>query len=225
MAEFIKRSGLAFEPDLKEVLEITKEQLQESKGPNAEVPKDYKESLEQAFSIPEAQENMAVIVASAKAWKKARDEKKAMIEKMADFELKMKKYEDERNLLVQASQKLNFATGTSNNDKNVTAEVVTVNAAKGQINMSQLFIPKPGPSQQERILYQMETGKELSLDVNASATSGKSFEAPPEHPYMTYVPNGMRNHPTGKYLFAHIRNNDYSNVQIPVSEKVEMTDY
>jgi len=213
------------EPALKEVLEITKEQLKEQKGGvETEVPTDYRQSLETAFSLPEAQENMAVIVASAKAWKKEREEKKQVMEKLADYELKMKKYEENQSVLmthVEASKRLHLATGDTTEPKTVPKEI-SVNASKTEMNMSQLFVPQP--SQQECILYQMETGKQLNINVNASATTGKTLPPLPEHNWMAFVPHGMRNHPSAKFIFSHILNNNFDKVNIPVKENIVISD-
>lgn len=210
-------------PVLNEVLAINEEQLKEENGPDATVSQEYKEALQVSFFDPSAGNIIAPIIASARRWKKERDLKKEALDKAAQLEVAVKKFNEEQGLQqaqIEASRRLHLATANDNTTVETTKSqtpVVQVNASK---DFSKIFCPK-APSQQERQLYEMEYGPMEGVQIDANAT-GKPFETLPQHRYVGFVPNSARNHPNGKFLFRHLLDNKFSDLKMKTNTTLDI---
>lgn len=198
-------------PKLKEVLELTEQQFKEQNGPDAVLPAEYRQSVENAFIHPAGEEAAAVITASAFSWKKQRDARIAMEEKMKELETKNRQLISDQEVAmthVKASERLHLATET-------TKEVpVAASSNSKPLNMSNLFVP----SDAERQLYQQSYGKELpaggSVNVNASTLNI------PTHPWKKFVPNSLSNIPGGNVNYSWLFNNEAKFAGVPVKMSV-----
>lgn len=198
-------------PKLKEVLELTEQQFKEQNGPDAVLPAEYRQSVENAFIHPAGEEAAAVITASAFSWKKARDARLAMEEKMKELENKNRQLLSDHEVAmthVKASERMHLATET-------TKEVpIAASSNSKPLNMSNLFVP----SDSERQLYRESYGKDLpaggTVNVNASTLNI------PTHPFKKFVPNSLSNIPGGNVNYSWLFNNEAKFAGVPVKMAV-----
>lgn len=211
-------------PKLKEVLDLTEQQFKEQNGADAVLPAEYKQSVENAFLMPEGKQAAAVITASALSWKKQRDERAAMEARFAELEAKNKKLLSDQEVAmahVKASERLHLSTETIS--AKPTTESVSV-TAKGGFNMSNLFVP----SDWEKTLYKEATGRDAPAVSSVSVTA--SSLTLPQHNFKDFVPNSLSNG-DGRVNFAWLFNNEAgfnkfsSNRFTVVPEKTQRTDY
>jgi len=191
---------------LAEVLEINKEQMD-----GADLPEDYIQSTTAAFMAPEAANVIAPIIASARAWKKNKEEQIAQQAKMAEMEEKLKKMSDDQSIaeahIRASSRRLNLATGTEQVDDSDARRLAVTASGGGEkkLDMSRLFIPQQ-PNEQERELLQLNYGRQANLSVTASAAEKELAPIPqlPNQNLAASVPNSMRHSDNGKYIFHHL---------------------
>lgn len=208
-------------PIADEVVAIQEEQWKETHGEDAKLSETLVEGMRETIMDEGAKEATALIVASARSWKKARDEQKKLEASLKEEREKTKKFAEEEDLKmaqIDASRRLHLAT--SNTESNIKDEkmdqqqkMVSVNASKS--GLGRLFVPQP--SKEERMLYQMSYGEELNVDINASANQ-EQHSVPPvrEHAYLEHCQHGARFHPNGKFMFSHLMNNDFSKVRVQI---------
>jgi len=181
-------------PHLKEVLDLTEQQLKEQNGPTAELPAEYRQSLESVFLNPLGEQAAAVVTASAMTWKKARDEKLVMETRMKELESKHNQFvSDQQKAIahVQASAERVSSLGSAIE----TTKTVEVTASR-PLNMSNLF-RVAHPNERERDLLRENYGSapsQTSLSVNASTPVAIEL---PTHNQLKYVGNSLRFQPGG----------------------------
>ncbi len=208
-------------PVLDEVLAIQTEQLQEDEGPDAKLHPDYVESTTAAFMAPEAANVIKPIVASARSWKKNQLERKKREEENAELNAKLQKMQDENSIAeahVRASaRRLNMATGNEAEPIKDTTDDRRL-AVTASMDLKNLFVPKQ-PSEQERELLRSCYGQDAST-VSVTASAGKELPPIPvvaNKNLTASVPNSMRHHPGGKYLFHQLvmKNAGYQAMAVP----------
>lgn len=209
-------------PVLEEVLAIQTEQLQQEEGnPEAQLHPDYVESTTAAFMAPEAANVIKPIVASARSWKKNQLERKKREEENAELNAKLQKMQEENSIAeahVRASaRRLNMATGQQQQEEKDTTDDRRLAVTAG-MDLKNLFVPKQ-PSEQERELLRSCYGRDAST-VSVTASAGKELPPIPvlaNKNLAESVPNSMRNHPGGKYLFHQLvmKNAGYQAMAVP----------
>ena len=212
------------QPILKEVLDIQAEQLKEQFGADYKMPAEYVQALSETFAAPEAKDNAAIIVASAKAYKKAQDDKKkfeTQLMEMNDKITKLSQDQSASSLYFDALKRQQMITDIPNPSP---PKEVSIEASGGK-KFKSMFIPTsaPQPSPQERELYQRATGKTLDVNVVASSTGfAKPLPPVPNHNQEHLLPNSMRHNKTGGAgLFSLLVNQSYEHIQTPTTFRAE----
>jgi hypothetical protein len=200
-------------PILKEVLDIQQQQMKEQYGAEYQMPKEYVMALSETFAAPEAKDNAAIIVASARAYKKSQEEKlkyeedKKKIEaEFAEMKQKISKMAENQSaagIYMDAWKRHQLVTDTQETQpKEVSVE------ASGK-KFRSMFVPNgsaANPSPVERDLYYRATGKQLDVSVTAGANDAtgyaKELPSAPVHDQVKMLPNSARhNKDGGKVLF------------------------
>jgi 6-pyruvoyl-tetrahydropterin synthase len=184
-----KEARKKFAEERKPVLENFLKETKELYG--KDLPEDYVKSMQLAFMSPERESSTAVIVASQQAYRAQRDKAAELETKLNQLTEKMKKFEEQQPFYEAHVKRTNerLALVTSPAAAAPAATEVTVNASGGGKKFYDLF----EPSEDERKLYEMQFGRPLDVNINASATGGRSQEPPaPTHPYVEQLPYSMR---------------------------------
>jgi HK97 family phage prohead protease len=199
-------------PVLQEYLDTIKEQI------GSEVPEEYKNSMEKAFATPEAAAQTQVVVASAQAYKKQREQNQLLESSLKELMDKVKKLEDDQPLMAAHVQATNRRLGLvteQHKEQSVVKEIDVGASGGGKPKMYDLF----QPSDEERTLYEMSTGKTPDLNVMASSNNNKS-EIPeaPKHPFVNTFSSSMRHFKGGAKLYDFLCSRDFD--AIPNSIKI-----
>ena len=210
------------EAKLKEYLETTKEQY------GSDLPPEFAESMTTVFKTPEMAANTNVIMASALKYKQEKAEREKLQGTIDELLSKVKKLEDQQpltNALVQANQRrLGLVTETNESvgEKEPVKELsVGASAGNGKVQMSDLF----QPSQEERALYKMTTGKDVELNVNASNSPAASIPQAPVHNHVKAFPHSMRNLKSGSKLFDFLCSREFSSIpNMIIADKTTIVD-
>jgi ATP-dependent 26S proteasome regulatory subunit len=174
------------EPILKEYLSTIKECVP------VQMPEELEKSYTNAFTRPEAAATTSFVVAQAKVMAQQKEENIKLSKTLDDMMAKIKKLEEQQpivNAHAKANQ-LRLGLVTGQEEPEVKKEV-SVAASSQSPQMFDLF----QPSQEERILYEMTTGKQPELNVTASGNGGPASDIPQafRHPYVNAFPHSMRN--------------------------------
>lgn len=207
------------QPILKEVLEIQADQLKEQYGADFKMPAQYIEAMTETFTTPEAKDNAAIIIASAKSYKKAQEDKKKFETQLLEMNDKITKLSQDQSassLYFDALKRQQMITDVP------APKEVSVEASGGQKKFKSMFVPTsaPQPSPQERELYQRATGKTLDVNVVASSTGfAKPLPPVPNHNQEHLLPNSMRR--TNPALFSLLVNQNYDHIQTAMRSQTE----
>lgn len=206
-------------PVLNELLSISEEQMKEMNGPEATLSQEYRQNMEHSVLLPEASHIVAPIIASARAWKKQRDEALLMKKQNEELQAKMKSFletQDAQKAQIEASRRLHLASGIPAAAPEQTNQEVSITASR---DMTKLFCPV-APSDAERRLYEMSYGP-LPEGVNITAGAPKPFVGAPEHKFLEEVRGSMRFHNGGgKFLFPLLAKGDFDAVNVKASSSL-----
>lgn len=189
--EQLARYAESRKPQLKEVLDLTEQQYKEEKGPDAKISDNYRESIERVFLNPVAENEAAVITASAMTWKKARDQRIAMEARMKELEAKNSQMTSEQTHVKASLERINSINAV---DSTKSVDV----AASGDRPLTTANIFRV--SERERNLYRENYGRELPVSVTASAQA----PAPniPTHNHVGLMQNSLRHSAPHMFAFA-----------------------
>merc|ERR1711964_409866 len=144
---------------------------------------------------------------------------------MGELNAKLQKIQEENSIAeahVRASaRRLNMATGNEAEPVKDTTDDRRL-AVTASMDLNTLFVPKQ-PSEQERELLRSCYGQDAST-VSVTASAGKELPPIPvvaNKNLTSSVPNSMRHHPGGKYLFHQLimKNRDTRRWPFPASHR------
>lgn len=216
-------------PILKEVLEIQADQMKEQFGADYKIPTDYIQALSETFASPESKDNAAIIVASARSYRKTQEEKKKIETQLSEMNEKISKLTQDQSassLYFDAIKRQQMITDIPD----PIAKEVSIEASGGGKKYRSMFVPTsaPQPSAQERQLYERATGKSLDVSVVAGSNGGFSKVLPeiPNHNQEHKLPNSMRqNKNGGSTLFRLITSNSFDHIGVDTrSQTIEVED-
>lgn len=186
-------------PVLKEVLEIQQQQMKEQFGAEYKMPEDYVMSMSQTFANPETKDNAAIIVASARAYKKSMDERAKFDEEKKKMEDEFAKMKQEVLRLTENQSIAGIYTDAWKRHQLVTEEQQPPKEVSVEASGKKRMFTSTAPSAIERDLYYRATGKQFDVNINASATS--VVEPAPAHDQVKMLPNSARHSKEGQQLF------------------------